>query len=67
MTDVAGEPYSATEMAKLVNFIELFCYLIREKGGIDQVRASLSQFEMREDGTIQREWLEGTAVSLKLS
>ena len=60
LEDVSGEPYSAKEMANLVNFIELFCYLIREKGGIDQIRLSLQGFEMREDGTIQREWLEGS-------
>ena len=66
VTDVSGEPYSAGETAKLVNFIELFCYLIREKGGIDQLRASLSQFEMREDGTVQREWLEGIHLYTQL-
>ena len=59
---MSGEPYSAKEMANLVNFIELFCYLTREKGGIDQIRLSLRGFEMREDGTIQREWLEGNFI-----
>ena len=33
--------------------------LIRKLGGADALRASLMQFEMREDGTIEREWLEG--------
>ena len=33
--------------------------LIRKLGGADALRASLKQFEMREDGTIEREWLEG--------
>ena len=33
--------------------------LIRKLGGADALRASLIQFEMREDGTIEREWLEG--------
>ena len=60
LEDASGEPYTASELSKLVNFIELFCYLVREKGGLDNIRASLQAFEMRHDGTIQREWLEGT-------
>ena len=59
LEDASGEPYTASELSKLVNFIELFCYLVREKGGLDNIRASLQAFEMRHDGTIQREWLEG--------
>ena len=40
--------------------------LIRKLGGADALRASLKQFEMREDGTIEREWLEGK-FAIKLS
>ena len=43
----------------MVTFVEFFCMLIRKLGGADALRASLKQFEMREDGTIEREWLEG--------
>ena len=43
----------------MITFVEFFCMLIRKLGGADALRASLMQFEMREDGTIEREWLEG--------
>lgn len=43
----------------MITFVEFFCMLIRKLGGADALRASLKQFEMREDGTIEREWLEG--------
>ena len=38
--------------------------LIRKLGGADALRASLMQFEMREDGTIEREWLEGNGHTM---
>ena len=47
----------------MITFVEFFCMLIRKLGGADALRASLKQFEMREDGTIEREWLEGRAIS----
>merc|ERR1711990_1162201 len=46
------------EIGKMITFVEFFCMLIRKLGGADALRASLMQFEMREDGTIEREWLE---------
>ena len=54
-----GEPYKDEEIGKMITFVEFFCMLIRKLGGADALRASLKQFEMREDGTIEREWLEG--------
>ena len=43
----------------MVIFVEFFCHLIRKLGGADLLRKSLKQFDMREDGTIEREWFEG--------
>jgi hypothetical protein len=56
--NASGEPYKDEEIGKMITLVEFFCMLIRKLGGADALRASLMQFEMREDGTIEREWLE---------
>ena len=61
--NASGEPYKDEEIGKMITFVEFFCMLIRKLGGADALRASLMQFEMREDGTIEREWLEGNGYT----
>ena len=63
--NASGEPYKDEDIGKMVTFVEFFCMLIRKLGGADALRASLKQFEMREDGTIEREWLEGKICNRK--